>query len=247
MTKSAWKAYVAARDRYRDAVERWSRAVPDLPATQGRLAEEREGGSYPVETSVVYNRDLDAVGADDDIRVVIVADNPGRREQAAENRRYLVGPSGKLAERFFREHPELGLDFRAQALVLNKTPVHTARTAELRRLAELGGPAVAALLDESQRFCARFAKEVHCALKPEWGLWIIGYSELKKGGLFESFSRELREAYRDDPEDFDQVLLFRHFSMNQFSIDFRAKSLAGEDARRTLLRVGREYRERMLR
>ena len=50
-----------------------------------------------------------------------------------------VGQAGKLAARFFRE--ELGLEFRREVLVVNKTPLHTPKTAELRKLLALDEPA----------------------------------------------------------------------------------------------------------
>jgi hypothetical protein len=80
-----------------------------------------------VETPVVYNRALDDVGPKSRPRCILIADNPGKNGQKAENQRYLVGQSGRLAEGFFRR--ELGRDFRAEVLIINKTPVHTPKTA----------------------------------------------------------------------------------------------------------------------
>ena len=142
MKRSAWNKFVKARDQYRAAAGELDKSLPRLRSLQQKLVNERSGGegaAYRVETPVVYNHALDDIAPGDEIGLILVADNPGRREQAAENRRYLVGPSGKIAEKFFRENPALGIDFRKNAIILNKTPIHTPRTAELRELCRLLG------------------------------------------------------------------------------------------------------------
>jgi hypothetical protein len=219
----------------------------------------------------VYNLALDEVGPQDNIRLILVADNPGRRDQVTG--RYLVGPSGKIAEGFFRNNPDLGLDLRSNVLILNKTPVHTPRTAELGELCRLGGPKFAEKLAATQRFMAALLLEFHAALsgggstgssthrKPV-PVWITGYSEMKKGGIFQVYTDALQEIYaqaagglrgqgsvRHRPATAklrDTVLLFRHFSMNQFTIDLRKQSLPGEDTQAALDRIGRAYRQRIL-
>jgi hypothetical protein len=245
MTPSAWQEFYAARKAYASYTANLEASLPDLISCQQRLVDHREGASFTVETGVVYNRSLDEVGPEDDIRLILVADNPGRREQAAENRRYLVGPSGKLAAGFFLNHPELGIDFRRQVLILNKTPIHTPRTAELRELARLGGPGIAAAIYASQAAMAGLIRRFHQALGAI-PLWIIGYSELGKGGLFEPFSRALRMEYPPGDALAENIFLFRHFSMNQFSADIRKKNQPGEVMAETLSRVGRAYRRRIL-
>jgi hypothetical protein len=254
MNAAAWTAFSAARDRCRAYVARLAAELPELAAVQQRLVDNREGGTFRVETPVVFNAALDDVRPEDDVRVVLVADNPGRREQAAENRRYLVGPSGKLADGFFRARPELGIDFRRSVVILNKTPIHTPRTVELRALAELGGERVARAIAESQEEMADLIAEFHRALslgrEAPAELWIIGYSEMAKGKLFEPFTRALNRIYGPDAGadrlPAGSVRLFRHFSMNQFSVDIRKRALPGESVEATLARVGAEYRLRVL-
>ncbi len=258
MTDAAWAAFSAAREDYRAAVARIAEALPSLRAAQQRLVDEREGGSFPVETPVVYNGALDDVRAEDDIGIILVADNPGRREQAAENRRYLVGPSGKLADGFFKAHPGLGVDFRRNVVILNKTPIHTPRTAELRELGRIGGQDIERAIADTQADMVRLIRSFHRAVNigrsEPVQLWIIGYSEMGKRKLFEPFTRELDAAYRNsgDGDGFGSdvlrasVLLFRHFSMNQFSVDIRKRALPQESVGETLRRVGAEYRSRVL-
>jgi hypothetical protein len=242
MKPSVWKKFTALRDGYRESVGRLSRGLPDLRQVQQTLVDTRSGPAYTVETPAVYNEALDEIGPGDEIKLILVADNPGRREQAAENRRYLVGPSGKIAERFFREEPSLGIDFRKNVLILNKTPIHTPRTAELRELGRLGGPSVTEAIAQSQLAMVKLLEEFYRALAPV-PVWIIGYSEMKRGGLFEVYTEALKKAPAAMRED---LFFYRHFSMNQFTIDLRKQAGPGETAAQTLGRIGRAYRERVL-
>ena len=221
--------------------------LPELRAVQQKLVDSR-GPSYLVETPVVYNGALDDVSPESDIRLILVADNPGRREQAAENRRYLVGPSGKIAEKFFRDNPSLNIDFRKNVIILNKVPVHTPRTADLKKLCESGGEVLKAALAESQRFMARLLLEFHKALSYGNGVlpvWITGYSEMKKGGIFEAYTEELKALYKNTELE-GAVFLYRHFSMNQFTIDLGRQALPGESLEKRLGRMGAAYRRRFL-
>jgi hypothetical protein len=249
MTASAWTAFCRARDHYREALERFNRGLRGLKALQQRLVDGRSGPAYPVETALVYNQALDEVGPAADIRLILVGDNPGRREQAV--RRYLVGPSGKIAEGFFRSTAELGIDLRTNVLILNKTPVHTPRTAELKELCRLGGAGLTDALAETQRFMASLLLEFHRALSPAKRrgpappVWITGYSEMKEGGIFGPYTQTLGELYAGNPLG-DSVFLYRHFSMNQFSSDLRRQTREGESVRSALDRIGRAYRRRIL-
>jgi hypothetical protein len=245
MKKKAWTAFTAARDHYREYVQSLGRELPELGALQQELVNRRAGPAYVVETPVVFNEALDAVSPKDDIRLILVADNPGRREQAAENRRYLVGPSGKLAEKFFRENPGLGIDFRRNVLILNKTPIHTPRTAELGELCRMGGPRVAAAVAASQEVMARLLLVFHQALSPV-PVWITGYSEMKARGIFAAYTETLRTWYQDRRSLREKLCFYRHFSMNQFTIDLRQQTRPGEALLETLDRMGREYRKRIL-
>ena len=251
MKRSVWNKFVKARDRYRLAVEELGKSLPRLQNLQQKLVNERSGGedaAYRVETPVVYNQTLDDISLGDEIGLILVADNPGRREQAAENRRYLVGPSGKIAEKFFRENPALGIDFRKNAIILNKTPIHTPRTAELRELCRLGGSRFEKALLDSQCFMSRLLPEFHAALAGGAGIkvWIIGYSEMKRGGIFEAYTETLKELYGPKKTLRDQIYLYRHFSMNQFTADLRRQTVPGETADHALARIGAIYRLRIL-
>ena len=251
MNRGQWNKFVKARDHFRYEVDELARSLPKLKNIQQKFADSRLDGknsSYAVETPVVYNSAIDDITIDDEIKLILAADNPGRREQAAENRRYLVGPSGKIAQKFFRDNPALGIDFLKNAIILNKTPIHSPRTVELRELCrikeETGGRPLAAALEESQKTMACILFEFHEAL--ETPVWITGYSEMRKGGIFEVYMEELKKIYSDKKEMYKQIFFFRHFSMNQFTIDLRQRSLPGETAAKSLRRIGKEYRQRIL-
>jgi len=250
LKQDEWKKFVKARNRFRKTVDELTLSLPKLKKIQQKLADSREGknSSYTVETPVVYNSSLDDVTEGDEIKLILVADNPGRREQAAENRRYLVGPSGKIAKKFFCDNPALGVDFSANVIILNKTPIHSPRTVELRELCrlekEVGGHSIAAALEESQRTMASLLLEFQQALLSP--VWITGYSEMKKGGIFEIYTESLKELYAGSKNLYKQIFFYRHFSMNQFTIDLKQQTLAEETVEKTLKRIGAAYRERIL-
>jgi hypothetical protein len=242
MNAKAWQALKAARKDYKDYVAKLEKRLPFLRRLEQSLIDRRSGPSYTVQNPVLYNHALDELGPDDDIRLILVADNPGRREQ--ENGRYLVGPSGKIADSFFKQRPELGIDFRRNVVILNKTPIHTPRTAELRKLIDMGGSELERAVAGSQEFMARVILAFHRALAPV-PVWIIGYSEMKKGGVFEVFTGTIERLYKGLPSRQKELFLFRHFSMNQFTIDLKQQAREGETSAAALERIGSAYRKRI--
>ncbi|HTX71624.1 MAG TPA: hypothetical protein VMC79_02265 [Rectinemataceae bacterium] len=252
MHAAAFKTFCAVREEFRSLVAAWSAEHSYLRGLQDRLRMELGYDDYEVETPIVYNEALDEVAPTDRIRCVLVADNPGKNEQKAANRRYLVGQSGKLAESWFRR--ELGVDFRAEVLILNKTPIHTAKTAELRRLVNLARPgetALESLLVESQTAMARLAWRLHLALNEGSGarpvpLWVSGCGELRRGGLFQTYRDELAALARSSPQREREMLwAFNHFSMNQFAIEIKRKSDPRLGTWENLRSIGSANRERI--
>ncbi len=229
----------------------WTAGVPGLADAQRVLAMELGEDDYAVETAIVYNRALDDVGPDADISWVVVADNPGKREQEAARNRYLVGRSGQMAERFFAR--ELGVDLRRQAVIVNKTPVHTPKTVQLRRLARLCPEAVT-ILGQSQRFMAAMVPALQECLGAR--VWVMGLSELRPRGLFEPWREALVEAYaaqdyaalgtgRDGARLEESVYGFNHFSMGSFATDLKRRRFSGETTEDAVLRIGAENRHRI--
>jgi len=251
LERGAWNKFTKARERFRVAADEISRAVPELGKIQQKFVNSRSEGKnslYTVETPVVYNSALDDVTINNEIKLILVADNPGRREQAAQNRRYLVGPSGKIAQKFFRDNPALGIDFLKNVIILNKTPIHSPRTVELRELckmeAEEGGSSLVSVLSESQKTMASLLLDFQLALNAQ--VWITGYSEMKKGGIFEVYTESLKKLYAGESEMYKKIYIFRHFSMNQFTIDLKQQTLPGETVSKSLKRIGTAYRKRIL-
>jgi hypothetical protein len=251
LENSSWEKFKKARDKFRHLTDELGETLPNLKNIQQKLADTRPEGKnavYKVETPVVYNTALDEITSESIAKLILVADNPGRREQAAENRRYLVGPSGKIAQKFFRDNPALGIDFSKNVIILNKTPIHTPRTNELRELCciaeEMGDVSVSATLEESQKKMASLLLDFQASLGTP--VWITGYSEMRKGGIFEAYTEKLKELYFDRKEMYKQLLFFRHFSMNQFTIDLKKQALSGESVTKSLMRIGNAYRKRIL-
>lgn len=240
MERCRYEEFAALREAFRAKTAEWSAAVPGLRGLQEKLRADRGYDDYSVETPVVYNRALDDIGPDARPRWILIADNPGKQEQKAANLRYLVGQSGKLAEGFFRR--ELGADFRSEVLIVNKTPVHTPKTAELALLRGLDpSGAVETLLAESQVWMAGFARALHGALGIP--VWISGRSELKPRGIFGPWFREFCRLYREaPPEAREEVLVFSHFSMNQFSIELARKRDPDKPLMEDLRRIGSDNR-----
>ena len=217
MTNNQWKCFCDFKDDFKRMVAEWSAAAPELAQLQQEAAYLAKTPEYPFETSVVYNRALDDVTKDDEIKLIVIGDNPGKDEQLAKNNRYLVGQAGKIAEGYFRRNAELKTDFRRNVIILNKTPVHSAKTAQLKTIAKQGGPAIAQLIQDSQLWMARKTAALHVALGTE--LWLVGYSELKDKGIFNLYRDTLKAELSQFPEAWNRVYVFQHFSMNRFTID----------------------------
>lgn len=265
MTKVQYGKFDAIRSEFREYVEELSARAPWLGSLQEELRQALGYNDYRIENPIVYNLALDDISPRDEPRFIIVADNPGKNEQKTENRRYLVGQSGKLAQGWFAK--ELGADFRSVALIINKTPIHTPKTAEigmLRKIAAARSPDIAAALDrmlgESQRRMADIAFRLHRCIGGV--LWVSGYGELKPKGLFSEWSKAAAQLYLEASGTEgralrDSLWVFRHFSMNQFAIEYRqareaclsgtsSTSGGSPDPMTLLSSIGEANRRRML-
>jgi len=227
MTPAQWKAFTDFRDRFKAKCREWDERFSDSLKPLQKAAAQKDTPDYPLETAVVYNRAFDDITPKDTIRYFVIGDNPGKDEQRAENNRYLVGQSGKIAAGFFARNPEFRTDFRKNVLILNKTPVHTAKTAHLRQVAKAGGEEIRKLIYESQGWMAEETARLHTALcaacdseNPAPELWLVGYAELKGRGLFLHYRDTLRASYSADV--WKKVFVFQHFSMNRFLVDLKA-------------------------
>ena len=219
MTEKQFLAFDAFRNDFKNMISVWSGAVPNLAELQKSAADAAKTPSYNIETPVVYNTALDFITQNDEIKIIVIGDNPGKNEQLLKYRKYLVGQAGKIGEGFFRKNPELGIDFRRNAIILNKTPVHSAKTAQLKYIKKAGGFAAEKLLEETQLWMAEKTAEIAAVLGAE--IWLVGYNDLKAKGLFSVYRDKLKERCTR-LGILDKLLVFQHFSMNRFSIDLKA-------------------------
>lgn len=235
MTEQQWLIFSNFRNEFKAQCKKWSENLPGLMQLQKKAALEAGNPEYSFENPVVYNTDLERITKDDEISLIVIGDNPGKDEQLSKNQKYLVGQAGKIAEGYFRRNGELGVDFRKNVIILNKTPIHSAKTNQLKRMLKDGGDEFADLLEESQVWMAQKTARLHTDLNNAAGsgnavasknaacgpeLWLVGYSELKDKGIFTCYRDELKKAYAADGEsDWNKVYVFQHFSMNRFSID----------------------------
>lgn len=228
MTKEQFSIFDSFRNELKGYCSELCLKYGDILKPLQKEASEKDTPRYPLETPVVYNTALDELTEESEIRLIVIGDNPGKDEQLFKNQKYLVGQSGKIAAGFFAKNPEFNTDFRKNAIILNKTPLHTAKTNHIKYLVKNGGEEIKKLVSESQLFMAKKTAQLHVDLirgagndgiKPE--LWLTGYAELKGKGLFIEYRDALKALYSTKAE-WDEVFVFQHFSMNRFSIDLKS-------------------------
>lgn len=246
MNDKQWEIFCYFKKELLSKIKLWTESAPDLGRLQKEAALLAKNPLYPFETPIVYNRALDEITKDDDIKLIVIGDNPGKDEQLEKNNKYLVGQAGKIAEGYFRRNPELGVDFRRNVIILNKTPVHSAKTAQLKTIAKLGGAEIANLIEESQIWMAQKTAQLHIDLcragdraQNSTELWLVGYSELKAKGIFGKYRDQLKQTYLENAEDiWEKVFVFQHFSMNRFSIDLNDNMQKNKSLLENIHRLG---------
>ena len=194
MNQKQWDIFCEFKKEFKEKIQEWNLRVPDLQNLQKIAAQDGKTPAYPIETPIVYNRDLDRLTMEDNIALLVIGDNPGKNEQLLQNSCYLVGQAGKLADGFFKRNPCLNIDFRKNVIILNKTPVHSGKTKQLELLIKMGGEKVQSLIEETQRWMAEKTARLHIELfnaaeteEEKTQVWLVGYSELKnkEAQLFE--------------------------------------------------------------
>lgn len=235
MNKDKWNALCSFKENFKSKIDelyaelKSEGLLNELVELQKAAAAKDGTPEYPIENSLVYNTALDEITESDEIKLLVIGDNPGKDEQLNKNRKYLVGQAGKIAEGFFKKNGELNIDFRKNVIILNKTPFHTAKTKELQFISRQNEK-IGTIIKESQVWMANHTALLHKALnenKGECGFWLVGYSELKEKGFFSDYKKELTKFYEND-ENKDSLFVFQHFSMNRFSIDLKESSLKYE-------------------
>ena len=198
---------------------------------------------YPVETPIVYNHAWDSITQDDEIKLIVIGDNPGKNEQLHKNQKYLVGLAGKIADNFFKKNPSFGIDFRKNVIILNKTPIHTAKTKQLDYILKKDADgSFKKFYEESQIFTAQKTAELQKKL--DCPIWLVGYSELKPRGLFYAYANEMKNLYADKKEP--EIYLYQHFSMNRFLIDLKDNYDQSLSLEKNLSLLGIKHRNEIL-
>jgi len=220
MTSEQYEIFDTLRKDFKAYCSKLNAKYKNILFPLQKAAASKDTPDYPLETAIVYNTALDEITIDSEIKLIVIGDNPGKDEQLAVNQKYLVGQAGKLGNKFFAEHKELQTDFRKNVIILNKTPVHSAKTNHLKTMINQGGTEVLNLLQETQIFMA----DLICRLQKLFScqIWMVGYGELKNGGLFDTFKKQISINCQSDTSSWIKILVFQHFSMNRFTIDLRA-------------------------
>ena len=238
MNDKQWEVFCKFRDEFKAKCKEWEKLAPQLCDLQIQSAK-KDTPDYPLENPIVYNTSLDSITQNDEINLIVIGDNPGKNEQLEKNKKYLVGMAGKIAQGFFARNPELATDFRKNVIILNKTPVHTAKTNHLKYLIKNGSNEIHKLIHDSQIWMAEKTARLHqdflsaqnndnCGVPRAMEVWLVGYAELKNNGLFTPYKKSFFNAYKNNSDKvqpdkmlkaWNRVKVFQHFSMNRFSID----------------------------
>ena len=243
MTKADFERFCQFREKFKYQIEEWKKQLvgqeEGIKALQKSLAKKDGVPEYSLDNILVYNKALDEVSENDDIKLIVIGDNPGKAEQLDQNQRYLVGQAGKIAEGFFAKNPELEIDFRKNVIILNKTPFHTAKTKELQLLAKEAGEKIGEIIEESQEFMARETANLAKDLNLE--IWLVGYSELKPKGIFALYREALKSAFEDFAKS--KVYVYQHFSMNRFLVDLKESRDSSKSLKENLVLIGENHRK----
>lgn len=254
MTNFQWECFNKFRNTFKDMVTQWNNQAKSLIIVQEKAMEFFKNVDYELQTPIVYNTALDEITQNDEIKLIVIGDNPGKDEQLIKNQKYLVGQAGKLGNNFFKNHDELGIDFRKNVIILNKTPIHSAKTNQLKKFATFGGKEIEDLLKQTQIWMAQETAKLHqkllqCSENKDFPqLWLVGYSELKEKGIFTDYKNELKKQYQTSEEAknaWDNVFVYQHFSMNRFSIDLKEFSTENKnlDLKTQLKTLGKKHKD----
>ena len=107
MNQQQWKDFYQFREEFREVCQTWKDEFSEiLKPLQKISANQDKVPDYPIENPIVYNTALDKITQEDEIKLIVIGDNPGKDEQLQKNNRYLVGQAGKLADSFFKKNPK---------------------------------------------------------------------------------------------------------------------------------------------
>lgn len=216
MTDFQWETFCKFKTDFIKKIAEWNKFSEELKFLQKKSNIEFKIPEYSIETPIVYNSALENFTKSDEIKIICVGDNPGKNEQLEKNQKYLIGQAGKLAENFFKNHSELNIDFRKNVIILNKTPIHSAKTGQLKQIIKDSSKELKEIFTESQIWMAEKTANLSNILNSK--IFLVGYSELKQNGIFQDYKKSLKKSVKN----LNQILVFQHFSMNRFSIDLKS-------------------------
>ena len=101
MTDFQCQCFLHFRHELKEQCNKWQNLYGDTLIPLQKEASKKDTPDYPIETPVVYNTALDEITNQDEIKLIVIGDNPGKSEQLSINQKYLVGQSGKIAQGFF--------------------------------------------------------------------------------------------------------------------------------------------------
>lgn len=250
MTEFQWKNFCDFKNSFKSTIEFWktelekNNLIGSLQNAQIEARKKSKTPEYPIENVLVYNRGLDEITQKDEIKLIVVGDNPGKDEQLNKNQKYLVGQAGKLGNNFFKNNKNLEIDFRKNIIILNKTPLHSAKTKDLFFITK-ENPKIASLFVETQKFMAQKTAFLQKELNKDskCSFWLVGYGELKQKGLFTEYKNEIAEQYKNDEKNLKELLVFQHFSMNRFTIDLKNHFDESKNLEENLINLGTLHRK----
>lgn len=275
MLESQWNSFCNLRDKAKDyyiaSLKQFgvsyippNKEKPNSIYCPIRIAIEQciedEGNSYTVDNPIVYNHSLDLIEKDSEIKLILVGDNPGKEEQMHKNQRYLIGQAGRIADGFFARHNDLGINFRQNVIILNKTILHTPKTLVLKKLIKKD-KLIEDFFISDQIWQARFALLLQKIF--DVPVWIIGYSQLNEKGLFALYAKIIKEEIEDAHVAKREVcvrhgnfstskicclpiFLYQHFSMNCFINQLKKEYDSNLSLKENLEKLGSKNRTKAL-
>ncbi|WP_214802010.1 hypothetical protein [Exiguobacterium sp. ERU656] len=164
----------------------------------------------------IYNENLDQLNASS-IKYILVGDNPGVKEK--EHNKYLIGATGLIARSFFKSELEVS-DFNNEVLILNKTPIHSAKTSGLSEICKSSNMD---LLQVTQEYMCNLIYNLQnllnceviilgfggCRINKKWDLKV---QTSKKEKTMIHFFLKLREFLMSDKKFSENVFVAQHFS-----------------------------------
>ncbi len=249
MTKNQWNVFCEYKNQLKKYCDEWTQKFGKELMPLQKTASVKDTPEYPLENPVVYNTSYDDITENDEIKLIVVGDNPGKEEQLDCNKKYLVGQSGRIADGFFKRNPELEIDFRKNVIIMNKTPVHTAKTSHLKYLIRNGSEGIRNLIEESQIKMAELTFNLQKSLNENstdfrTQMWLVGYAELKNKGLFLAYRDVMKNLY-SGTELWNDLYVYQHFSMNRFIVDLKkfCETNAEESVKSALQILGHQHRD----